>query len=452
MLIITWLLSCVFVAGWMGAAQSSVGLLMAMPSLIALLIGRPSLVRESAGFAILICIGSLALYAGGINLGPDAGDDALIVPLTIIAIGFSIFLAVLLSQGATAARKHAETEQATIEAQADADRNYRLLNDVPWLMLSVTETGRIISVLGGDAFWWEELAPGQQIQIAFPDLLPSLQNGTVAVTPFGDRVGVRKAKINDGTYSILISEPDAPAPIIEHQATTLGRNDWIAGLGHDLKTPLNAILGFSEIMMSGQFGPLPDRYAKYPDRIYKSGSQLQALIDDIMDVSKAGADQQTLDLEPVDLIALARDVADQLEPLREQADLTFEIVAKMPTIAEADYRAVFRIWQNLASNAIKYSKPGGIVTLASGTKDGMAIIRVIDQGIGMNAEDLDRIAEPFSQGKNSKGKAGTGLGLAVVRTFAELHGGKMVIDTAPGEGTRVDVYLPIYEDVKKAAE
>lgn len=453
-LVITWLLSTLMISVWMGAAQSAAGLVLVIAPLIGLLLDRPKLVRESAGFAILICLGSLILSWLGIEIGPGQADSALLVPLTVLAIGFAIFLVLQLAQMSLAERTRAEAEHDSMKARLETERNQILIHNAPWLMAAVSPDGKIGQVLGGDKLWWPQLAPGRTLQSAFPDLASALRDGRPATTPLGDRVSIRKARLDDGSYSLLITLPDAPSPVhdVEPQNNTLGRNDWIAGLGHDLKTPLNAIIGFSEIMKENTFGPLPERYAKYPERIFKSGAQLRALIDDIMDVSKAEADRHILDLEPIDLIAVGEEVADQLEPLKEQAELNFRIVSKTPVIAEADYRAVFRIWQNLVSNAIKYSKAGGRVTLAAGTRDGMAVLRVIDEGVGMNEDDLNRIAEPFAMGKNAKGKAGTGLGLAVVRTFAELHGGKMVINTAPDAGTRIDVYLPLYNEMEKAAE
>jgi len=111
--------------------------------------------------------------------------------------------------------------------------------------------------------------------------------------------------------------------------------------------------------------------------------------------------------------------------------------------AEADARAVRQIWQNLVSNAIKYSERGGTVTLDAFEAGGAAVISVIDRGAGMTEDDLKKVTEPFAQGGNSRGRAGTGLGLAVVRSFAELHGGLLNLTSRPGKGTRAEVTLPL---------
>ena len=102
-----------------------------------------------------------------------------------------------------------------------------------------------------------------------------------------------------------------------------------------------------------------------------------------------------------------------------------------------------QIWQNLVSNAIKYSSSGGTVTLDARDEGNATVLSVTDKGAGMSSEDVRRVLEPFSQGSNSKGRQGTGLGLAVVNSFAQLHGGQVVIDSAPGKGTKVEVSLPL---------
>ena len=115
-------------------------------------------------------------------------------------------------------------------------------------------------------------------------------------------------------------------------------------------------------------------------------------------------------------------------------------------LAMADAGAVHRIWDNLVSNAIKYSNPDSEVVMAVQARGKQVILSVTDQGAGMDASDLQRIARPFEQGRNARGRAGTGLGLAMVKRLAEMHGGKMVIRTAPGAGTQVVVVLPAVMD------
>ena len=222
-----------------------------------------------------------------------------------------------------------------------------------------------------------------------------------------------------------------------------GQTAFFAGLGHDLKTPLNAILGYADMMRSGIRGPLPEAYQDYAEIIHESGQDLLLLVDDILDLSKAEVGKHRLELEPIDLAASGQSVLRQLENQAERRGIRLKMKSSAEVWAQADARAVRQIWQNLLSNAIKYSDKDQTVTLDAYEEKGVAVFSVTDKGAGMDEADLARIAEPFAQGTNARGRAGTGLGLAVVQRFAQLHGGQVRIDTAPGKGTRVEVTLPL---------
>jgi cell cycle sensor histidine kinase DivJ len=122
--------------------------------------------------------------------------------------------------------------------------------------------------------------------------------------------------------------------------------------------------------------------------------------------------------------------------------VTLSLTGEEEVWAEADARAIRQIWQNLVSNAIKYSERGGEVVLDARNTAEHAVLTVTDTGAGMSEDDLARATEPFQQGSNAAGRAGTGLGLAVVKRFAELHDGSLEIQTKLGEGARVEVSLP----------
>jgi len=235
---------------------------------------------------------------------------------------------------------------------------------------------------------------------------------------------------------------EAHGKVNEAEEALSERTAFFAGLGHDLKTPLNAILGFADLMKAEVRGPMPDGYKDYPAIIHESGQDLMLLVDDILDLAKAEASGHRLDLEPVDLVASAASVMRQLEDQAERNEVKLALKAEDEVWAEADARAVRQIWQNLISNAIKYSDSGGMVTLWAGKSAGSVALSVKDRGAGMSQSDLERVSKPFMQGDNAKGRAGTGLGLAVVQRFAELHGGKVVIETEKGKGTLVRVTLP----------
>ncbi|MFI4965285.1 MAG: sensor histidine kinase [Caulobacterales bacterium] len=224
-----------------------------------------------------------------------------------------------------------------------------------------------------------------------------------------------------------------------------GKSRFLANMSHELRTPLNAIMGFSDIMRQRLFGPMSDRYGEYADLIHESGAHLLELINDVLDMSKIEAERFELAREEFD----ARDaIAAVLRLMRGQADrqgisLRGELSAE-PLEADADRRAIKQIAFNLISNALKFTPKGGSVTVSAHPARGMLEIVVTDSGVGIAPDDLARLGRPYEQaGDADQRQAGAGLGLSLVRAFARLHGGEMVMESALGEGTTVTVRMPV---------
>ncbi len=249
------------------------------------------------------------------------------------------------------------------------------------------------------------------------------------------------------------------------------KSEFLANMSHELRTPLNAILGFSEVMTMGLFGALAAKYQEYAANINESGRGLLELIDEILDLSKVEAGRFELKLERLDPTALAEAALRLVRDRAERKGLKLELKAAddLPEIV-ADSKAMRMIVNNLLSNAVKFTPAGGAVTLslrhgaegahdAQGTEDaqdgqgaqgaqgtdGELTIAVADTGIGIRAEDLTRVLEPFGQVDNSytRAQAGTGLGLPLAKSMAEMHGGRLDIESTVGIGTTVTVTLPI---------
>lgn len=306
------------------------------------------------------------------------------------------------------------------------------LSQAPMLILNVTPLGRIRSVLGRQT------------------LLPQAQIGTDIDAVLSETTSVKVARIPamDGAWVVVMSEAaDNGTEALDE------RTSFFAGLGHDLKSPLNAVIGFSEIMESELRGPLPEAYKDYPSLIRESGQTLLRLVEDMLAFAKSEAGTYELDLAPMDIAASGESVLRQSQAMADKADVRLHFVANTEVTAMADADAIRRIWDNLVSNAIKYSAPGETVTLTARMVGDTSVLQVSDTGAGMDADDLARIAKPFAQGRNAKGRTGTGLGLAMVQRLAEMQGGKVEIRTAPGQGTTVTVRLPAHRgDEKRAAE
>ena len=235
------------------------------------------------------------------------------------------------------------------------------------------------------------------------------------------------------------------------EGMAMAKSRFLANMSHELRTPLNAIIGFSDIMRSRLFGPLEGRYAEYAALIHESGGHLLDLINDVLDMSKIEAERYALTLEAFD----AREaVAAALRLTRVQAD-TARIALRgalppEPLEVNADRRALKQIVLNLVSNALKFTPAGGQVNVIARAHEDMLEIIVADTGVGIAPTDLERLGRPFEQAGGAEQRSmGTGLGLSLVRAFAELHGGTMTIKSRLGEGTAVSVKLPVIDSAAK---
>jgi cell cycle sensor histidine kinase DivJ len=223
------------------------------------------------------------------------------------------------------------------------------------------------------------------------------------------------------------------------------KSRFLANMSHELRTPLNAIIGFSEVMTREMFGPVGPRYQEYSRLIHESGSHLLELINGVLDMSKIEAGKFELSEELFELEDVAESAVRFLRIPAEQAGVTLALeVQPGARLMFADRRAVKQILVNLLSNGVKYTPRGGDVRImARAPGSGIEII-VSDTGTGISKNDLERLGKPFEQVENAetRAKEGTGLGLALVTSLAQMHGGAAVIESVLGEGTTVTVRLP----------
>ncbi|MBV9550194.1 MAG: PAS domain-containing sensor histidine kinase [Alphaproteobacteria bacterium] len=226
-------------------------------------------------------------------------------------------------------------------------------------------------------------------------------------------------------------------------AATQEKTRFLAAMSHELRTPLNAIIGFSEVMKEEMFGPLSPRYRDYAALIAQSGQHLLELINDVLDMAKIEAGKADIHQALFDLEAVAAGAARFVEAAAAKGGVELKAaVAPAARRAFADRRAVKQILLNLLSNAVKFTPPGGQVMLAVTVEGRAVVLTVADTGAGIAAEELARLGRPFAQGDNARGREGTGLGLALVKALAGLHGGDVMIRSVLGEGTVVTVRLP----------
>ncbi len=230
------------------------------------------------------------------------------------------------------------------------------------------------------------------------------------------------------------------------EAANRTKSRFLANMSHELRTPLNAIIGFSDIMCESMFGPLgAPQYDEYSKLIRESGQFLLTLINDILDMSKIEAGKYELYLEEIDLEDLLEGCIRFVEPhaAKNDIEINYEIDETLSPLY-ADERTIKQVFLNLLSNSIKFSPNKGEISISIGQTDTHVEIRVQDTGCGIPEADISRLAQPFEQvnAEASAAQTGTGLGLALVKSFVTLHGGAMNIQSEQGEGTCVTFTLP----------
>jgi signal transduction histidine kinase len=222
------------------------------------------------------------------------------------------------------------------------------------------------------------------------------------------------------------------------------KSEFLASMSHELRTPLNAVIGFSEVLLDRLFGEINERQAEYLRDIWNSGRHLLELLNDILDLSKVEAGQMTLEPSTF-VVGSALDYA--LAMVRERATLhaitvTVQVADDVGAV-EADELRFKQVVLNLLSNAVKFTPDGGSVSVNAYRKGTELNVTVTDSGIGVPPEDQERIFESFQQGRRGASKEeGTGLGLTLSRRIIGLFGGRMWLESTPGEGSTFGFAIP----------
>jgi signal transduction histidine kinase len=243
---------------------------------------------------------------------------------------------------------------------------------------------------------------------------------------------------------------------LEAEAASNAKSDFLAKMSHEIRTPINAMLGYTELLEMGIAGPVNDGQAKHLSRIRASGEHLTSLVNEMLDLAKIEAGRMTV--EPVN--AIAGDAAEAAVALiRPQAvakgvDIAAALEGNPRAAYVGDPQRVQQILMNLLSNAVKFTAAGGSVSVRCATQRRRGIgapdpfgewtsITVEDTGVGIAGDDIDRIFHPFVQVENgyTRVHGGTGLGLTISRSLAQMMGGDIAVDSAPGRGSRFTLWL-----------
>jgi len=240
----------------------------------------------------------------------------------------------------------------------------------------------------------------------------------------------------------------------ETELTAKWKDRFLANVSHELRTPLNAIIGFSDMLSSEELCPTdPAKVREYAAIVRNSGQHLLEVVNTILDMSKIESGNYDMDAEPFAIAQMVEQTCDMVRLRAESNNVT--LVRQLdPNLVEmnADKRSVKQILLNLVSNAVKFTPAGGSVQVSTRPDGNHILLEVADNGIGIDAKDLNRLGSPFFQASasHSRSHEGTGLGLSVVRGLVGLHNGRISVESEVGRGTRVTVRLPLDSSAHRA--
>lgn len=241
---------------------------------------------------------------------------------------------------------------------------------------------------------------------------------------------------------------------LKAEAASRSKTNFLAHLSHDIRTPLNHIIGFAELMRHQTYGPLGDpRYSDYVQSIKTSGEHLLASFATILDLAELESGQKALRSDPVEIDTLLDSTVQRYRSQASRAGILFVLGERCDAVVRGDRLGLSRMVANIVDNALRFTPSGGRVSLnAYAARDGV-VVEITDTGLGMSEERLAGLSQPFALGDATftREGIGPGLGISISRAIAELSGGSMVIDSSPSLGTTVAISLPLSREGAKAA-
>ncbi len=224
------------------------------------------------------------------------------------------------------------------------------------------------------------------------------------------------------------------------------KSEFLANMSHELRTPLNAIIGFSQVLSSNRFRNMNDKQVKYSTNILKSGKHLLSLINNILDISKVESGNMEVQCDRFNIVSTITEILELVTPLSKKKNITLKTHFQTDELElNCDHAKIKGVLYNLFSNAIKFTYENGNVNIYCKTKDDRVQISVSDDGIGIPEEKHRSIFEPFKQvdSSHSRQYQGTGLGLALVKQYIELHGGTIWVESKAGKGSVFTFEIPM---------
>ncbi len=301
-------------------------------------------------------------------------------------------------------------------------------------------SGRLTLLFGGSLFMISGIA--------------SLRQRRMQIAALNDENSARLAELSRLTGELDRRGRELAKANIRILEANRAKSQFLANMSHELRTPLNSIIGFSEILSEKLDGRIEARFLRFLHNILSSGRHLLGLINDILDLSKIEAGKMDLVFEPVSIHDIVRGVASVMHGIAARRQIRIELTVEpgLPLIV-ADPPRIKQVLYNLLSNAVKFSRDAeevrvrvrGASPAESGLPSAGLFIEVIDRGIGIRSDDQELIFDEFRQvdGGSTRNMGGTGLGLALVKRFVEMHGGRVEVESEPGRGSLFRVVLPL---------
>jgi signal transduction histidine kinase/ActR/RegA family two-component response regulator len=397
----------------------------------------------------------LRTYVDGSN-----GKDYFIAYHPIPVTGWSVGVVVPVAEViAPALRTNAKIEQSREQtAQALTARAGDLLQTYLWLLFGIIlvlvplavplarSVSRPISTLADGARRVGAGELGHRIQLRTGDEIESL------ATTFNQMAADLQAKIDETERA-------------NQELTQLDqlKSKFISMASHELRTPLIAIQGYVDLIRDGKAGEVSEAQRKMLDTVSRNATRLARIVAELLDISRIEENKLVLHREPLDLAAIVREIAEEQQPYLESRghQLRLELANDLPLV-NADQDRIAQVVINLLGNAIKYTPDNGQLCIRIDTQGDQLHLQVIDNGIGIKAEDLGRLFQRFStlgdvtkhrSGKNAFMAGGTGLGLSIVQGIVQAHDGRIWVESRYGEGSTFHVLLPAAgQDARQAAE
>jgi signal transduction histidine kinase len=333
------------------------------------------------------------------------------------------------------------------QREATATANKRAL----YLMGGFVLASLLLAMLLGFVTSWSFILPVREAQ-AFLGRIAKGDFSTTVTVPNRDEFGTLAARMNDmsAELSRLYEEEREAARQLETLNTQLARasqakSEFLANMSHELRTPMNAILGFTEMILDDIYGDVSPEVRGPIQDVRTCGQQLLRLINDVLDLSKIEAGRMELSLTDYSVPEVVETARTSLRSLAAEKGLEFraEVQPDIP-LAYGDGKRITQCLTNLVGNALKFTKQGA-VTIRAGLDGDTVVYSVSDTGIGISADQLDHIFGEFRQvdASISREFGGTGLGLSITKTFVELHGGRIWVESEPGRGSTFRFAIPL---------